>query len=117
MAEAVDAKAQEQGIAAAKAKVEKKAEDDLFSYIGGETAPAATPTADAPATEDGGVKVTVKVNGKEVTDPEEKAKVQAEVDAKIDAMRERATKMFEDTFTSVFKSLVTDNDWLKKYLG
>ena len=117
MAEAVDAKAQEQGIAAAKAKVEKKAEDDLFSYIGGEAAPAATPTADAPATEDGGVKVTVKVNGKEITDPAEKEKVQAEVDAKIDAMRERATKMFEDTFTSVFKSLVTDNDWLKKYLG
>lgn len=95
-------------IESAKAKVESDAENSLFDYIGG-----ATPAADtAPET-----KTTVKVNGEEVTDPAEKQKVIDDVDAKIAAMRERATKVFNETFDSVFKTLVGNDDWLKKYLG
>lgn len=108
MAKEVDAQAKTNtDVASAKAKVEADAENSLFDYIGG--APAAT---DEPET-----KTTVKVNGEEITDPAEKQKVIDDTNAKIAAMRERATKIFNETFDSVFKSLAANDDWLKKYLG
>ena len=55
--------------------------------------------------------------GEEITDPAEKQKVIDDTNAKIAAMRERATKIFNETFDSVFKSLAANDDWLKKYLG
>ena len=109
MAKEVDAKSKEETIdvASAKAKVEADAENNLFDYIGG-TAPAAT---DEPET-----KTTVKVNGEEITDPAEKQKVIDETNAKVAAMRERANKIFNETFDALFGKLAED-DWLKKYLG
>ena len=105
MAKEVDAKAKAGiDVASAKAKVEADAENSLFDYIGGDV--SAKPEA----------KTTVKVNGEEITDPAEKQKVIDDVDAKIAAMREKANKIFNETFDSVFKKLATDN-WLKKYLG
>ena len=108
MAKEVDAKAKAQvDVESAKAKVEADAENSLFDYIGG----------DAPAkADDVESKTTVKVNGEEITDPAEKQKVIDDVDAKVAAMREKANKIFNETFDSVFKRLATD-DWLKKYLG
>ena len=94
-------------IESAKAKVESDAENSLFDYIGG-----ATPAADtAPET-----KTTVKVNGEEITDPEEKEKVIAEIEAKRAELKAKASKMFNDTFDKVFKSLAT-GDWLSDYLS
>ena len=112
MAEAVDAEAQRAGIAIAKAKVESDAEDTLLDYIG--AAPKKECNCDHC---DCGAKTTVKVNGQEVTDPDEKKKVEEEIDAKVKEIREKVGKMFSDTFTDIFKGLVKDNDWLKDYLG
>ena len=108
MAKAVDeqAKANAQ-IASAKAKVEADAEDSLLGYIGAEQKKV------EPETE---TKTTVKVNGEEITDPEEKAKVEAEIDEKVKEMRERAAKIFDETFDKVMDTLKT-SDWLSKYLG
>jgi len=112
MAEAVDAKRKASDIESAKAKVEADAENSLFDYIGGNT-PAATPDAETPATE---TKTTVKVNGEEITDPAEKEKVIAEMEAKRAEIKAKATKMFNDTFDKVMKSLAT-GDWLSDYLS
>ena len=116
MAEAVEAKKKETiDVASAKAKVENDAEDALLGYI--------TPKADAPvATKDEAAapsaepKTTVKVNGKEITDPAEKEKVIAEMEAKREELRAKANKMFNETFDKVFKSLAS-NDWLSDYLN
>lgn len=124
MAEAVEEKKKEMAeakkketidVASAKAKVENDAEDALLGYI--------TPKADAPvATEDEAAapatepKTTVKVNGKEITDPAEKEKVIAEMEAKREELRAKANKMFNETFDKVFKSLAA-NDWLSDYLN
>ena len=111
MAKEVDAKAkaikEQADVASAKAKVEADAENSLFDYIGG-----TTPTA----TDESETKTTVKVNGEEVTDPAEKQKVIEDVDAKVAEMRERANKIFNETFDALFGKLTSD-DWLKKYLG
>ena len=110
MATEVDAhakKAQAMDIASAKAKVESDAENSLFDYIGG------APSADKPE-----AKTTVKVNGEEITDPAEKQKIIEELDAKKQELRERANKLFNETFEKVMKSFSTgDIDWLNKYLG
>lgn len=110
MAAEVDAhakKAQTVDIASAKAKVESDAENSLFDYIGG------TPSADKPE-----AKTTVKVNGEEITDPAEKQKIIEELDAKKQELRERANKLFNETFEKIMKSFSTgDIDWLNKYLG
>lgn len=110
MAAEVDAhakKAQTVDIASAKAKVESDAENSLFDYIGG------TPSADKPE-----AKTTVKVNGEEITDSAEKQKIIEELDAKKQELRERANKLFNETFEKIMKSFSTgDIDWLNKYLG
>lgn len=107
MAEAVEAKQKTIDIAKAKSKVENDAEDDLLGYI--------TPKAGAtPAPTE---KTTVKVNGKEVTDPEEKAKVIADMDAKKKELTDKANKIFNDVFTKVFAGLFAEgSDWLSDYL-
>lgn len=106
MAKAVDEQAKvNTQIAGAKAKVETEAEDSLLGYIGGTQEKAEPET-----------KTTVKVNGEEITDPEEKAKVEAEIDEKVKEMRERAVKIFDETFDKVMNTLKT-SDWLSKYLG
>ena len=110
MAAEVDAhakKAQTIDTTSAKTKVESDAENSLFDYIGG------TPSADKPE-----AKTTVKVNGKEITDPAEKQKIIEELDAKKQELRERANKLFNETFEKIMKSFSTgDIDWLNKYLG
>ena len=110
MAAEVDAhakKAQTIDTTSAKAKVESDAENSLFDYIGG------TPSADKPE-----AKTTVKVNGEEITDPAEKQKIIEELDAKKQELRERANKLFNETFEKIMKSFSTgDIDWLNKYLG
>lgn len=110
MATEVDAhakKTQTVDVASAKAKVESDAENSLFDYIGG------TPSADKPE-----AKTTVKVNGEEITDPAEKQKIIEELDAKKQELRERANKLFNETFEKIMKSFSTgDIDWLNKYLG
>ena len=108
MAKEVDAKSKETiDVASAKAKVEADAENSLFDYIGG-TAPTVNGEPET--------KTTVKVNGEEITDPAEKQKVIDETNAKVAAMRERANKIFNETFDALFGKLAED-DWLKKYLG
>ena len=112
MAKEVDAHAKQTqtiDVASAKAKVEADAENSLFDYIGG----------DAPATtDDAEPKTTVKGNGEEITDPAEKQKVIDELESKRKEIQERASKIFNDTFDKILKSLAsTDVDWLKKYLG
>lgn len=113
MAEAVDAEAQKAGIAIAKAKVESDAEDTLLDYIGG------TPKKECDCSGQCGcgAKTTVKVNGKEVTDPAEKKKVEEEIDARVKEIQDKASKMFSDAFTDIIKGFVKSNDWLKDYLG
>ena len=118
MAEAVEAKKKETiDVASAKAKVENEAEDALLGYITPKAdtdAPATTADeAAAPTTE---TKTTVKVNGKEITDPAEKEKVIAAMEAKRDELKAKANKMFNDTFDKVFKSLAS-SDWLSDYLN
>lgn len=109
MAKEVDAKAKASiDVASAKAKVEADAENSLFDYIGG--------TPDAPAATEPEAKTTVKVNGEEITDPAEKQKVIDDTNAKVAEMRERANKIFNETFDALFGKLASD-DWLKKYLG
>ena len=108
MAKAVDEQVKKNAsVADAKAKVETEAENSLLNYIGGDKADVA---------EEPKAETTVKVNGKEITDPEEKAKVEAEVDEEIKAARERLTKVFNDTFDKVMKTFTTEG-WLNKYLN
>ena len=118
MAEAVETKKKETiDVASAKAKVENEAEDALLGYITPKAdtdAPATT--ADEAATPTTETKTTVKVNGKEITDPAEKEKVIAEMEAKRDELKAKANKMFNDTFDKVFKSLAS-SDWLSDYLN
>ena len=113
MAKAVDEKAKiKTDIASAKAKVEADAENSLFDYIGGAGVAVDKPEA----------KTTVKVNGEEITDPDEKKKVEEDVDAKLAEAREHFNKVFGEAFDGIFKTLFaktidTDSDWIKKYLG
>lgn len=109
MAKAVDEQAKRNtAVAGAKAKVEADAEDALLDYVGGTKEPAT----------DTETKTTVKVNGKEVTDPAEKEKVIAELKEKRQQILDRANKVFNETFDRVMKSFEdADIDWLKDYLG
>lgn len=109
MAKAVDEQAKRNtAVAGAKAKVEADAEDALLDYVGGTKEPAT----------DTETKTTVKVNGKEVTDPAEKEKVIAELKEKRQQILDRANKVFNETFDKVMKSFEdADIDWLKDYLS
>lgn len=112
MAEAIDKQRKANAsVADAKTKVETEAEDSLLGYIGGNNAPAETPADKITDT------ATVKVNGKEITDPAEKQKVIDELTEKQKELTERATKIFAETFNKVMKSFKDSGvDWLKDYL-
>lgn len=122
MAEAVDAYSQKVGIAKAKAKVEADAEDNLLDYISGGEPKATGCDCDGKCA-CGGPKVTVKVNGEEITDPKEKERVKEDIDAKVKEICDRAGAIFVDTFADILKSFTSDEDkaaqgdWLRNYVN
>ena len=109
MAKAVDEqKKKNEAVADMKAKVETEAEDNFLNYIS-EEKPAETSEAKT--------ETTVKVNGEEVTDPDEKAKVIADINAKKEELHKIADALI-GSFTKAFKDCGEENinEWIKTYL-
>ncbi len=91
MAKAIDKKRATVDVAGAISKAEKNAENTLLSYV----------SDNADDADDDDVEVTV--NGKAITDPDQKKAVSDEIDAAMDEARKHLKKMF--------------GDWLKSYMG